>query len=196
MRSSSSGASFRWIAGATLLLTFLGACAPSAPPDTRRGEILRVAAPEVSFGTAEVGFAQFTRFFTHEGLTGLSQQGRAVPRLAESWSWAEGGLKLRIRLRSGVHSHSGVLTSAMVADALRAAVSSRVNRPQYWSLGHVTSVDATGDTEVTISLDRPTGALPEDLDLPLGFGTANAGTGPFRLAGQSDAESELERFPN
>jgi len=57
-------------------------------------------------------------------------------------------------------------------------------------------VDVTGDNEVTISLDRPTGALPEDLDLPLGFGAANAGTGPFRLAAESDAESDLERFPN
>jgi peptide/nickel transport system substrate-binding protein len=155
---------------------------------------MTTAVPESNFGTSDFGIAQFARSLSHEGLSGLSPAGRAVPRLAEGWAWADNGMKLRVRLRPGIESHAGPLTATMVADALRSAVSDQANRARYWSLSHVTSVDVTGDAEVTLSLDRPTGALPEDLDLPLGFGPKSVGTGPFRLVAESDTESVLERF--
>lgn len=117
-----------------------------------------------------------------------------MPRLADHWEWADTGTKLRVTLRPGVQTHAGPLTATLVADALRTAATDPSNQSVYWSLRYVQSVDVTGDAEVTITLSRPTGTLPEDLDLPLDFGSAKAGTGPFRLVTESDRESVLERF--
>ena len=125
----------------------------------------------------------------------MSVDGRAVPRLAESWSWENEGRRLRLYLRSDVTFHNGTaLSSTIAADALSRAVARPANRALYPSVVDVTSIRPDGDLQLVLDLSQPSAFLPEDLDLPLDIGPQNVGTGPFRLVRRDSDEVVLERF--
>jgi len=125
----------------------------------------------------------------------MSVDGRALPRLAESWSWENEGQRLRFTLRSGVTFHDGTqFTATVAAEALSRAIARPANRALYPSVGDITSVHPDGDLELVLDLARPSAFLPEELDLPLGIGAQNVGTGAFRLVRRDSEGAVLERF--
>jgi peptide/nickel transport system substrate-binding protein len=135
--------------------------------------------------------------FTLEGLTQVigSADGRALPRLAESWTWENGGRTLRLKLRPGVVFHDGIsLTAIVAAEALRRAIARPGNLALYPSLSDITAVRPDGDFQVLIELSQPSAFLPEELDLPLSTGPQNVGTGAFRLVRRDASGVLLERF--
>jgi peptide/nickel transport system substrate-binding protein len=140
---------------------------------------------------------QLTSTLTLEGLTqtSTSADGRAIPRLAESWSWEDSGRRLRLRLRSGVLFHDGTpLTSTLAAEALNRAIARPANRALYSSVTDIVSVRPDGELELILDLSRASAFLPEDLDLPLSIGSSNVGTGAFRLVRRDSEGVHLERF--
>src|SRR5207302_8113303 len=129
-----------------------------------------------------------------EGLTALDTDGRALPRLAQSWSWENQGRTLRLRLRPGVTFHDGnPLNGSFAASALREAIARPSNRALYSSLTDVAEVKADGDTDVLLNLSQPSAFLPEDLELPLSRGT-QTGTGPFKVVKSDTSEVILDRY--
>jgi ABC-type transport system substrate-binding protein len=115
--------------------------------------------------------------------------------LAESWRWENGGLRLRLSLRPGVTFHNGTaLTSTVAAEALSRAIARPGNRALYPSLSDITAVRPDGELQIVIDLSQPSAFLPEELDLPLGVGPENAGTGAFRLVRRDASGVLLERF--
>jgi peptide/nickel transport system substrate-binding protein len=133
---------------------------------------------------------------TLEGLTqvNVAVDGRAIPRLAESWVWENDGLRLRMNLREGVRFHDGTaFTPAVAAEALSRAIADRGNHALYPSLSDIVAVRADGVRQLILDLSRPSAFLPEELDLPLDVGS-KSGTGAFRLASRDASGTILERM--
>jgi peptide/nickel transport system substrate-binding protein len=124
-----------------------------------------------------------------------SVDGRALPRLAESWTWENEGRRLRLKLREDVVFHDGTpFTAAVAGESLRIAIANPGNRSLYPSLADITDVRPDGAYSLLIELWEPSAFLPEELDLPLAIGPENAGTGPFRLVRREGSNAVLERF--
>jgi peptide/nickel transport system substrate-binding protein len=132
-----------------------------------------------------------------EGLAQLSSDGRALPKLAESWTWASDGLALRVDLRKGIAFHDGTpLTAKVVSEILMKAISKPSNRAQYTSFRDIADVHATGDLQLTFELSRRSSFLPEDLELPLEIGNPGVGTGAYRVVKREPSEVVLQANDN
>jgi peptide/nickel transport system substrate-binding protein len=186
------------------LLAGLGsACARSEVPAVVNDGELIIGFPEGNVGSADLGPNQFTSILSQEGLTSrANMDGRAMPRLAESWQWEKEGLRLRLKLRQGVFFHDGTpMTSNVVAGILRAAMADPEGSTQYASLVDVRAVQIDGDFGLILDLSRPSAFLIEDLIMPLRLvpegapeGTPSVGTGPFRVVKREPKEIVFERF--
>ena len=130
-----------------------------------------------------------------ESLTQLSDNGRPLPKIAESWWWEPNGLRLNVNLRSGVTFHDGTpLTASRAATILNDAISKPSNRGLFTSFADITAIRADGEKRVVFDLARPSAFLPEDLEVPLQGGNPEIGTGPYRIAQRDPKEIVLERF--
>src|SRR5688572_7384315 len=83
------------VSGALVCLVLADGCVPDAvaPADV----LLRIGVAESAAASSEFGMGQLTRLLTLERLTQLTGDGRAAPRLAETWT-IENGKNLRLRL--------------------------------------------------------------------------------------------------
>jgi peptide/nickel transport system substrate-binding protein len=178
-----------------VFLALLPACSPPEQVTSTVRNILTIGFPEGEIASAETGLGQLITGFTLEGLTQVNVDGRAVPRLAQSWKWENNGLALRLTLRPDVKFHNGTaLTATAAAEALSAAIARPANRALYPFLADIVGVRADSDVDLVLDLSERSAFLPEDLELPLGLGTPNVGTGPFRLAKRDADGVVLERF--
>jgi peptide/nickel transport system substrate-binding protein len=181
--------------GVFFLLAISSGCTSTPPATAPTKDVLVIGTPEGTAAGAENGVRQVARTLSLEGLTQLSADGRAVARLADKWEWENGGLRLRLFLHAGVTFHDGrPMDARLAAEALRAAISRQANRALYPSLNYVTSVEASGDSQVLLNLSQPSAFLPEDLEIPLEIGTNGVGTGAFKVVKTADSEIDLERF--
>jgi peptide/nickel transport system substrate-binding protein len=168
-------------------------CASQRPAATPSQAVLTIGVPEGIAGT-DIGARQLSQALSLEGLTQLSPDGRVLPRLADSWTWEDNDVRLRIRLHPGVFAHDGSrLSASTVVAALERALSRPANRALYPSLNYVNSISADGD-DVLITLTQASAFLPEDLEINLEMGAAGVGTGAFRVVSTSPSETDLERF--
>ncbi len=159
--------------------------------------VLTIGVPESGATGPDIGTGSLITTSTLEGLTQVnaSVDGRALPRLAESWVWENSGRRLRLTLREGVTFHDGTpLTAAVASEALKAAISQPNNQSLYPSLSDITEVRSDGPLSMVLELAEPSAFLPEELDLPLAIGPRNSGTGPFRLVRREGSNAVLERF--
>ena len=161
---------------------------------TPRSELV-IGNPEGVVEGTDLGIRQTAAALSLESLTQLTADGRPVPRLAESWWWTKDGKQLNVNLRQRVLFHDGTpLTAPLVAKILSEAISHPSNRALFTSLNDVTNVRAEGDRQVVFDLSQPSALLPDDLELPLAFGSPQVGTGPYRITKSGESEVVLERF--
>ncbi|TJZ93291.1 ABC transporter substrate-binding protein [Paracoccus gahaiensis] len=76
-----------------------------------------------------------------------------IPELATEWEWAEDGMSLTIMLREGVTHHDG---TPFNADSARRVLERNMTLPESrrrGELSSIASVEATGDHELTITLN-------------------------------------------
>jgi peptide/nickel transport system substrate-binding protein len=185
-----------WLWCGVVFCTAFSACDSPQQQTTGSTNILTIGFPEASVTGAEFGLGQLITAFTLEGLTQVNFgiDGRALPRLAESWVWENEGRRLRLKLRDNVVFHDGTrLTASVATEALKRAISRPANQAFYPSLTDISDVQPKSELEFVIELHQPSALLPEELDLPLDIGT-NVGTGAFRLARQDSEGALLERF--
>ena len=168
--------------------------ADSPPP---RRELI-IGVPEGSVASAEIGVRELINILTLEGLTIADVDGRPVPDLAEKWTWERDGLRLRVRLRSGVRFHDGTaLTSDFAAELIREAIARQGNLALYPSLNEIIDVRPDSDQEIVFDLSAKSALLPEDLQFPLTKrnGSEQIGTGAYRVASRDESgEVVLEAF--
>jgi len=144
---------------------------------------------ESSAENSQQGKGQLARAITLEGLTQLSADGRALPRLAESWA-SENDTRLRLKLRPNVMLHDGRrLDAQSAAKALTNAAADDANRAQYPALQDVRDVIPVGDSELVLELRTPSPRLPEDLTVLL-----DIAAGPYQVVTESDSAIEFRRF--
>ncbi len=129
----------------------------------------------------------------YEGLFQLSPDFEAEPLLCETWRSSEDELVWVFTLRQDAAFSNGVrLTAADVVYSLELAQDSLLYAAR---LAAVRSVTQSGQFEVTITLDRAMGSLPQLLDVPIirsGSADAPLGTGPYALM-RGESENYLER---
>ena len=151
--------------------------------------------PEGLVAGTDLGLQSMVDSLTLEGLTQPSQDGRALPRVAESWSWERDGLRLRIVLKPDVMLHDGTpVTAGLAADLIREAVARPGNRLRFTSLRDIISIQPEGDRAIVFDLSQHSAFLPEDLELPLAVGPQRLGTGPYRLVTREPTHIVLQRF--
>jgi peptide/nickel transport system substrate-binding protein len=168
------------------------ACQTAPPPDPPVP--LRIAFGMGPTGQAS-GLSTVTGLLYSEPLIAHDASGRPQPGLAESWAWADEGRRLTLRIKPGVHFHDGSpLNAQLVADFLRSVLDGPA---EDLPLGfeRVTSVEASGDHTVAITLSRPDFFLPTALNelRMVHPDDDDIGTGPFRLL-QREPTVEAERF--
>jgi peptide/nickel transport system substrate-binding protein len=167
----------------------LTACS-ERPAGEASSQDITVAFPEDPVVGGNFGLAEYTSLLSYEGLTNNGPDGRAVPRLAESWHWEDNDLTLRVALRPDVILHDGRAFEGEIAgEIVRRTITSRRNRANYAALADVTRLVVAGKHELVFELARPSALLPEDLTVSL-----DVGTGPYRVTSKTEAETVLERF--
>jgi peptide/nickel transport system substrate-binding protein len=184
--------------GGVLFFLLLSAVACGQPPQgatvSGRDE-LRIGFAGANPASNDFGAGQFVTLLTVEGLTYGAYDGRATPRLADSFKWASNGRALRVNLRPAARFHDGTLvTSSAVAESLRQTVENPADVALYPALADVTSVNTDGNSQVVVNLRRPNAFLPEDLSTPIRHGKTQAGTGAYRVLTRDKTELVLERF--
>jgi peptide/nickel transport system substrate-binding protein len=215
--------------GHTTAAPELGPLRPPPPPaetlpapaevssPVRRGGTLRVhldAEPQSLLPLAEgdAAAAQVADGLVYETLLDC-RDGTYKPGLAESWDVSNDGMRLAVRVRSGVHWHDkrafGVLdVQGTVEPLLRAGTDAPVLRAE---LSDVASIELVTERTVRFVLKRPSDlALRALCDVPmlpdhLVHGTRPeasfiarqpVGTGPFRFGGWEHGKRiRLERAP-
>ena len=187
------------LAGALILA--LSACAPAGevlppettptPTQTARPEPARAFTLPRSEGTLHPILSQDAANvalagLVWEGLFALDGSFEPQPVLCQGYTVSEDGLTWTFTLRSGVtFSDGSPLTADEAAASLRLAMgeSSRFSG----RMGGVRSVTSQ-DGAVVVTLNRPNGALPALLDIPIVKETGGVplGTGPYVLAGTGE----------
>ncbi len=182
--------------GVLVLLAALPGCTSDATISKAPApSVIRIAVPESGSGQADIGLGSIWQVFSLEGLTARGSDGRAVPRLAESWSVSGDGLTWTVTLRPGLLFHDNTPFGADEARrALEGALSRRRQSPLFPGLFDVRDVSVSGDRAITIQLSRPSAFLLDDLDVPLSKPSASGppiGTGPFHAEFVSSSEVRL-----
>jgi peptide/nickel transport system substrate-binding protein len=167
---------------------------PVAPPSRDQ---LTIGVPQGVVEGTELGIRQLAATLSIESISQLSDDGRPVPKLAESWWWSNDGLRLNINLRPNIEFHDGTkLTATLAAQLLEAAIRKPSNRALFTSFGDVRSVRPAGDRQLIVDLSQPSAFLPDDLEVPIERGNPADGTGPYRVVKRDPNELVLERYPH
>lgn len=189
----------------------------AVPAPARRGGSLRVhldAEPQSLLPLAEgdAAAAQVTNGLVYETLLDC-RDGTYRPGLAESWDVSNDGMRLAVRVRSGVHWHDrrafGVLdVQGTVEPLLRTGADAPVLRAE---LADVASIELVTERTIRFVLKRPSDlALRALCDVPMlpdhlvhgirpeasPIARQPVGTGPFRFGGWDHGKRiRLERNP-
>jgi peptide/nickel transport system substrate-binding protein len=139
---------------------------------------------------------QIAALVSREGLTERGYDGRPRPRLAESWTASEGGLRWRFKLRNGITFHDGTPVAAdLIVEALKAGVSARQKQGTNPGLADIIRIAAISPMEIDITLRRRSSFLLEDLDYPVVRHRPDKSviaTGPFKIVAAGSEEIVLE----
>jgi peptide/nickel transport system substrate-binding protein len=174
----------------------LARCTSKTPPAVTAHNQLTIGFPEGVVEGTELGSKWLAATLSAEGLTQLGDDGRPVPKLAESWSWREDNRQLVVNLRGGVKFHDGTPLAANRAVRILQEVLKRPsNRAVFSSLSDIKSIRSNGDHQIVFDLSQPSAFLPEELELPLAYGSS-IGTGPFRVASNDQSGIVLDAFSN
>lgn len=180
---------------AALLLALAAGCSSQSATATIRQKPVTLT---VAFGLSsgenpQSGARQAVVIVASESLVAFGRDGRAQPRLAESWSVSEDGKSLRIRLRAGATFHDGQpVTAAVVQDVLTKQLRARLGS----GLDDIEDIRAISRLEFEILLKRRWNFILEALaDAPIDLGQLQGGipngTGPFKIVQLSERGGEM-----
>lgn len=132
-----------------------------------------------------------------------------IPELATDWTWSEDGLTLTLMLREGVTHHDG---TPFNAESAMRVLDRNINMPtsnRRAELSSIASAEATGEHELTLTLNGPDVTLLAQLAHHAGrmyspdaaeaagdrFGAAPVCTGPYAFAERVEGDRiVLEKF--
>src|SRR5262249_29166415 len=145
-------------------------------------QVVKIAVAEGISGSPDVGLAEVWRAQAFEGLTTQGNDGRAQPKLAESWSVSSDGLEWTVTLKRGAVWHDGKpFDAASAAEAISRGLGNRQLTGLHPGLHDVESIRPDGHT-LRVALRVPSAFLVDDLYFRLQRPGANQiaiGTGPY-----------------
>ncbi len=190
-----------WVAASILLLCST-ACSPnsaSSPSAQSTAPVtLTIGFPLLTVEDPLHGVRQAARLASLEGLTTQNIDGRALPRLAESWSNSSDGLTWTIHLRPTALFHDG---SPVDANAVKRSLERSLGTSQGRlspGLQNVVSIDAPQPYQLTIRLSERSTLLLDDLEVPitkLDTKGVAIGTGPYVMTSTTTDELVMTAFP-
>ena len=140
-------------------------------------------------------------FNIYEGLLKPDTQGNLVPAVAEDYTVNDTADQYTFTLREGVRFHDGrEVTVGDVVYSLTRAAGLETGEPLVATLAGVSSVEATDDSTVVVTLSAPDAEFPAYMTaaiIPEGSDPADGiiGTGPFKYVSRSPQENVvIERF--
>jgi peptide/nickel transport system substrate-binding protein len=143
------------------------------------------------------GATQAARLISREGLTLPNRDGRAQPRLAESWVESPDGLEWRFKLRDNAFFHDGTpVDSLAVKASLERSIKSS-DLDQYPGLSDIVAIEAPAANELVIRLRIRSTFLLDDLgvsilkNLP---GAPSIAAGPYQATQSSSNELVMQSF--
>lgn len=173
------------LTGLSVLLLVSASCRPSTATTTpRQATTLRIGFGLSQEQRADVGMRRTARNIALEALIGIQRNGRPIPRLAESWSVSEDGLKLLLHLPKGLKFHNGTPADAAAIQGILQAKAPAALGPIFQD---VAEIRAVSDRDVEIRLRRRSPFVLERLDddIPIADPKAAlAGTGPFYISSE------------
>ena len=179
--------------GATLIALVAGCGVEQQPVPTTNTAALTIGVG-IAPGQGELaGIPSTVRNIALEGLVSFGLDGRAQPRLAESWEASPDGLVLKIRLRGDAKFHDGEpVSAAAVRDILVRLLPDAMGPAS----ADLREIQAAGN-ELTFVLNRRSRFLLESLDQTLQkAGDPPLGTGPFRAVSPIKGKDEVEMLAN
>lgn len=179
-----------------LCLTIAACLTGGSPSRTSESPVtLVVGVPQSRQSDPAFGINQMPVLLSQEGLTAINPDGRAVPRIARSWTESEDGLAWNFRLRDDVVFHDG---TPVDADLVKQSLESALTDPTLVALRpgvlDISSIHPTAPLELTVRLRRRSTFLLGDLELAITKSSPKgpAGTGPFHTAFTSREEIVME----
>ena len=179
------------------LFSLSGCSQPSPPPPIPANVTLTIGYSHMTGEGQLHGIQQGSRLISREGLTLPNRDGRALPRLAESWTESVDGLIWTFKLRANALFHDGTpVDSLAVKRSLeRSLASSDID--QYPGLTDITDIETPRPLEVVIRLRQRSTFLLDDLGvsiLKIPEGKPAIGTGPYVTVAGSGNELEMKAF--
>jgi peptide/nickel transport system substrate-binding protein len=177
-------------------------CSSRQPVEIRSQNetILRIGVPQVTGQEDPLrGIRQAATQLSTEGLAGNNREGRATPRLAESWSPSPDGIRWTFRLRHNAKFHDGSPVDALsVKRSLEESLADLIDRSLVPGLDDIVGIEVTGPLEFVITLRNRSTFFLEDLSIPISKRAADSrtvGTGPFIVKASSPESIVMSTFP-
>jgi peptide/nickel transport system substrate-binding protein len=161
----------------------LGGCSHGTPAASQNA-ILRLGSQNVSEAKGVL-----TELLFAESLLVMDSHGRPTPWLATEWEWLDGGLTLKVQLRSDVKFHDG---RAFTADGVAKILRQRIKSDPRRLFEYVTAIQTPDEHTLVLRLSRADGFLLGALagTVIVDDDKPDIGTGPFRLLSRTPIEAE------
>jgi peptide/nickel transport system substrate-binding protein len=158
---------------------------------------LTIGVPNIAGQDPVRGIQAVASLISYEGLVNVGRDGRAVPRLAESWSSASDGMTWTFKLRpsSLFHDGSPVDAHAVKASLERSIAAADSDRSP--GLADILAIDTPNPRELVIRLRNQSTFLLDDLGVAIRKNTTNGqsfGTGPYVSAPPIEGQIALLAF--
>ncbi len=184
---------FLQASAAAVGLVGLGVPAVSSAQPVKKGGILRYAhgADVYNFDPTQLPAGNYAMLYTlYDTLIRFDEKYKATPQLAESWEFADGGKRLRMKLRKGVTFHTGrEFTAADVVFTLQRYQDKEVGAQLRNISLYIKEAKAEDKHTVSFFMEKPNAAILDFLDgmfimdkaAITDVKTKGVGTGPFKL---------------
>ncbi|HTM47456.1 MAG TPA: ABC transporter substrate-binding protein [Bryobacteraceae bacterium] len=145
-------------------IAFAG-CSKAPAPEVRphQGTTLSIGWPYLSGGDSLNGIQQAIGLLSYEGLVLIARDGRAQPRLAESWKESADGLTWVFQLRPNAFFHDGSRVDSAAVKASLTRTLSRAERDTYPGLLDIASLETPTPDQLVIRMKAHSTFLLEDL---------------------------------
>jgi peptide/nickel transport system substrate-binding protein len=154
--------------------------------NSSRGTTLNVGVAQLSPASPIAGLRQLSQLLALESLARAGDDGRMQPWLAESWTSADDGRSVVVKLKPGVKFQDGEPFDAATAAKLLPDILRSFMGPL---AADVISVKSLDPTTVTIQFRQVSPFLLEALEATIRKpGQAMIGTGPFMVEGNSTTD--------
>jgi peptide/nickel transport system substrate-binding protein len=186
---------------AVLFAVLLGVSCSKAvvgpPPGSPSVVTLTIGVPNITGEDPLRGIQHLARLISFEGLVGTGRDGRAVPRLAESWSGSPDGLTWTFRLRPKSTFHDGTPVDASTVKASLERSIAGTDLHSYPGLADVLAIDTPTPQELVIRLRKQSTFLLDDIGVAIGKIVPNGravGAGAYMLGPAVEGQIELHAF--